>query len=73
MNCNECVFFFEIHVDVGQCRRYGPYPDRDKKRGSIDSEKSFCHFFGTNREWPQVSKKDFCGEFKKKPDGQEKV
>lgn len=62
--CNECSYFQEISEahPVGTCRRHAPFSE-GKKRGSIDTENQFSNFFGTNSDWPQTHRDDWCGDF----------
>ena len=63
-NCEHCKYYIPISCchDVGTCQRNAPF-SAGKLRGEIDDGKEFSNFFGINRDWPQVGKVEFCGEW----------
>lgn len=66
MSCDTCLWWKAGHTQqVGECRRNAPASE-GKRPGYNDTDEEFSRNFGTNRQWPQTSHSDWCGQFEKR-------
>lgn len=57
--CNECLFFKQINMEVGECRRHPPtiVGALHERSEDVNEEVSFM------TRWPVIAGDDWCGEF----------